>query len=68
MAEFTVTWQINIAADTHEEAALLAYGIQQDPASIATVYLVDDANDVRVVIDTEGNVATVVRDERNSNG
>lgn len=62
--KYRVEWEIDIDADTPEDAALEAYAIILDPASTATVFSVTDENDVRVVVDTEGGVATVIRDER----
>lgn len=40
MPSYCVTWEIDIDADTPEEAAKLAQEIQQDPDSTATVFLV----------------------------
>lgn len=40
MPEFTVVWEIQIDADTHEEAARKARAHQLDPASIADVFMV----------------------------
>lgn len=42
MNEYTVTWAIDIDADTPEEAAKEAMAIQRDPDSIATVFMVSD--------------------------
>lgn len=36
--EYTVTWAIEVYADTPEEAAREAQRIQQDPESVATVF------------------------------
>ncbi len=38
MPEFTVYWEIQVDADTHEEAARKALVTQRDPESIATVF------------------------------
>ena len=38
MPEFTVIWEIDIEAETHEEAARKARAIQLDPASVADVF------------------------------
>lgn len=40
MATFTVNWQIDIEADTPEEAARQALEIQRDPDSIALEFSV----------------------------
>ena len=38
MPEFTVSWQIEVVAETHEEAARKAREIQMDRESIANVF------------------------------
>ena len=38
MKSFHVTWEISIEADSPEEAAIKALGIQRDPTSWATVF------------------------------
>ena len=38
MREYRVRWEIDIEADTPEEAAALALAIQRKPDSIATVF------------------------------
>lgn len=38
MTHYRVTWQIDIEADTPEEAAQEALRIQRDPDSIATLF------------------------------
>lgn len=38
--EYTVTWAIEVYADTPEEAAREALRIQRDPESMATVFTV----------------------------
>ena len=38
MHTFKVTWEIEIEADTPEDAARQALAIQRDPESIATVF------------------------------
>lgn len=38
MKEFLVSWNINIWADTHEDAAVMALNIQRDPSSLATIF------------------------------
>jgi hypothetical protein len=42
MAEYLVTWKIEVAADSPEDAALQALEIQRDPESMATVFDVVD--------------------------
>jgi len=54
---YTVTWVIDIFdADTPEEAARKALKIQRDPESLATCFIVNDADDItapQVTIDLE---------------
>ena len=45
MPFYEVTWQIEVDADTPENAALTARGIQLDPANIATFYFVREIAD-----------------------
>ena len=53
MPSYLVTWNIQVDAKSPEDAALQALGIQQDPESTATVFLVTDgATIAAVVIDT----------------
>ena len=40
MTTYLVTWNIDIQADSAEEAARIALDIQRDPESIATVFYV----------------------------
>jgi hypothetical protein len=40
MTTYTVIWEIDVDADTHEDAAREALHIQRDPESIATVFFV----------------------------
>lgn len=40
---YRVVWEIDLEADSHEEAAAKALAIQRDPNSIATVFRVWDA-------------------------
>lgn len=42
MKEFLVTWQIDIEAETPEDAAREAFRAQRDPDSIATVFEVQE--------------------------
>lgn len=44
MKSYLVTWEIDIDADTPEDAARKALAIQRDPASIATVFDVYDCD------------------------
>ena len=50
MAEYLVTWEINVDADSPEEAAYLAAQMQRRPGTEATVYNVyphsDEEEDV----------------------
>jgi hypothetical protein len=52
---YRVTWQIDLEADTPEEAARQALVIQRDPSSIATVFEVsNDCGDDAVQVDLGG--------------
>lgn len=44
MQEFLVRWEIDIPAETPEEAARLALQAQRDPSSIATFFRVKDSD------------------------
>ena len=49
MPRYYVTWDIDIEADTPEQAALEARKIQLDPDSLATVFtVVDEVEAMRV--------------------
>lgn len=52
MTLYRVTWDIDVIADTAEEAARWALRIQRDPQSIATVFDVE-GDDGTVTIDLE---------------
>ena len=64
MKNFNVAWEFQTQADSHEEAALIAAGVLFDPGNTATIVTVEDDNDVRVVVDTEGGKTVIIRDER----
>jgi hypothetical protein len=55
--EYTVTWVIEIEAESHEAAARQALAIQRDPESTATVFKVESEDDKDIpdkcVIDVE---------------
>lgn len=53
MQSYLVEWSINIDADSPEDAARQALGIQRDPHSVATVFHMygDDGHDT--IIDIE---------------
>ena len=53
MKSFHVTWEIDIEADSPEEAAVKALEIQRNPASWATVFDVYHAPTGYVRVDTE---------------
>ena len=40
MTSYSVTWEIDIEADSHEEAAAKALAIHRDPDSTATIFYV----------------------------
>ncbi len=42
MAEYLVTWEIDLIADSPEDAASQAFNIQQDPLTSATFFTVED--------------------------
>jgi len=50
---YKVIWEIEIHATSHLDAARKALAIQRDPNSIATVFDVTNAKDVRKVIDLQ---------------
>ena len=62
--EFLVTWKVDVVADSHEDAALAVAKMAGVRGSLATVYTVEDTNNVVVEIDTEGSKACVLRDYR----
>ena len=53
MATFHVTWDIDVEADSAQEAAVLAADMQRDPESIATIYSVRDPLGRQQSFDTE---------------
>jgi hypothetical protein len=46
---YHVVWEIDLDADSPEEAARLAYSYQQNPESTATVFEVTEADSAEVV-------------------
>jgi len=42
MPEFRVSWEIDVTADSEQEAAKIAQAIQRDPNSIATFFKVQE--------------------------
>jgi hypothetical protein len=52
MKEYRIRWEIDLSADSPEEAALEALRIQQDPESLATEFEVTDrGTDQTTIID-----------------
>ena len=51
MTDYKVRWEIDIDAETPEEAAMQAFAIQRDQESLATVFEVDDKKGNTVTID-----------------
>lgn len=51
MAEYRVTWSIDVTADTAKEAAMIALHYQRDIDSTATVFDVQDEHDNTTQID-----------------
>lgn len=49
--EYHVMWEIDIEADSQEEAARIALDIQRNPESAATVFTVTDEEDEMMKID-----------------
>lgn len=53
MAEYLVTWSIDIDADSPEDAAAQALEIHRDPDSIATIFKVrHKSSGVTIFVDT----------------
>lgn len=48
MDRYKVRWEIDVEADTPEGAAVLAWQMQRNPESVATVYEVFDDEDQHV--------------------
>lgn len=64
MSGYLVIWQMDIDADSPEEAARQALAYQRDPESTATVFDVEsDAGTVRVDL-TEGTTTPLAREPR----
>jgi hypothetical protein len=53
MANYRVTWQIDIEADSIEEAARKAKQIQQDPVSTANVFEVSKRGEGVIEVDLD---------------
>lgn len=51
MNSYSIVWEIDVKADTPEEAARKALAIQRNPESIATVFDVYDAEGVATRVD-----------------
>jgi hypothetical protein len=51
MTSYRVQWEIDVDADTPEDAARQAFEMMRDPESIATVFSVRDAQGKSVCID-----------------
>ena len=49
--QYRIVWEIDLDAESAEDAALQALEIQRDPASIATCFIVIDENGTRQEID-----------------
>lgn len=63
MPQYHVIWEIDLEAESSEDAALQALGIHRDPESTATVFSVEHQG-IRTVIDVEHNDPIILRDER----
>lgn len=53
MTEYRVVWEIDLEADSPEEAAELALEAQRDPTSLATVFEVFEASGKKTRIDVD---------------
>jgi hypothetical protein len=53
MQLFTVTWVIDVEAESPEGAAIEALNIQRDPTSIATIFMVQEYRSPAVLVDTQ---------------
>ena len=65
MPEYRIQWEIEIDADSPEEAAREALKIHSDPESIATVFKVIGENDEKHIVDLSCNVEYCAICERN---
>ena len=63
MPQYRVLWEIDLEAESPEDAALQALGINRDPQSIATVFAVEHKG-ICTVIDVENGDPLILRDER----
>ena len=52
--QYRVSWEIDVDADSPEEAAQQALTIQADPDSIATCFTVVDEHGNRIDVDLDG--------------
>jgi len=61
MQTYLVEWSINLDADSPEDAARQALGIQRDPGSLATVFHMygDDGSDTIIDIEDPDNPITL---------
>lgn len=62
MPQYHVIWEIDLDAESPEDAALQALSIHRDPQSIATMFSVD-LNDLRTVIDVDNENPIILRYE-----
>ena len=53
--QYKVVWEIDLDAESFEDAARQALEIQRDPASIATCFTITDENGVCRDIDLDSN-------------
>jgi len=63
MPQYHVLWEIDLEAESPEDAALQALGIHRDPQSVATVFAVEHKG-ICTVIDVENGDPLILRDER----
>lgn len=68
MTDFRVQWVIDVDADCHEAAGMMAQQVMRDPQSIATVFTVEDPKGVQVVVDCDKGICTILSDGRSFAG
>lgn len=63
MPQYHVIWEIDLDAESPEDAAHQALSIHRDPQSVATVFAVEHKG-ICTVIDVENGDPLILRDER----
>ena len=62
MPQYHVIWEIDLDAESPEDAALQALSIHRDPQSIATMFSVE-LNNLRTVIDVNNEDPIILQHE-----